>query len=124
MVSDEQIYAGRAVWGVDKVLPVDIVKEATVATPARTISFKLDQDTRARIEHLAESRRRTAHWIMREAITQYVEREEKREAFRQDTLKAWEKCRTTGLHVTAEETDAWLNRLEQGDDIEPPECHT
>ncbi len=90
---------------------------------ARTISVKLDQETRARIEHLAESRRRTAHWIMREAITQYVEREEKREAFRQDTLKAWEEYRTTGRHVTAEEADAWLNRLEQGDDIGPPECH-
>jgi predicted transcriptional regulator len=90
---------------------------------ARTISVKLDQETRARIEHLAESRRRTAHWIMREAITQYVEREEKREAFRQDTLKAWEAYRTTGLHVTAEEADVWLSRLEQGDDIEPPECH-
>jgi len=94
-----------------------------MATPARTISVKLDQDTRDRIEHLAQSRRRTAHWIMREAITQYVEREEKREAFRQDTLKAWNEYRSTGLHVTAEEADAWLNRLEQGDDVEPPECH-
>ena len=90
---------------------------------ARTISVKLDQETRARIEHLAASRRRTAHWIMREAITQYVEREEKREAFRHDTLKAWEEYRTTGLHVMAEEADIWLSRLEQGDDIEPPPCH-
>lgn len=94
-----------------------------MVTPAPTISVKLDQDIRARIERLAESRRRTAHWIMREAITQYVEREEKREAFRQDTLKAWEEYRATGLHLTAEEADAWLTRLEQGDDIEPPECH-
>lgn len=60
---------------------------------------------------------------MREAITQYVEREEKREAFRQDTLKAWEAYRTTGLHARAEEADAWLAQLEQGDDIEPPACH-
>ena len=58
-----------------------------------------------------------------EVITQYVEREEKREAFRQDTLKAWEEYRTTGLHVTAAEADAWLAQLEQGKDIEPPECH-
>ena len=27
---------------------------------------------------------------MQKAITQYVEREERREAFRHDTLKAWE----------------------------------
>jgi predicted transcriptional regulator len=60
---------------------------------------------------------------MREAITQYVDREEKREAFRQDTLKAWDAYRTTGMHVTADEADAWLAQLEQGDDIEPPACH-
>ena len=59
---------------------------------------------------------------MREAITQYVDREEKREAFRQDTLKAWEAFRSNGLHVTADEADAWMAQLEQGNDIEPPEC--
>lgn len=87
------------------------------------MSVKLDADTRARIEHLAVVRRRTTHWIMRDAIQQYVEREEKREAFRQDTLKVWEAYRTTGLHLTADELDAWLAQLEQGNDIEPPECH-
>lgn len=35
------------------------------------------------------------------AITQYVEREEKREAFRQDTLRAWEVVQVTGVAVTA-----------------------
>ena len=57
---------------------------------ARPISVKLDPDTRARIEHLAATRHRSKHWMMREAIRHYVEREEKREAFRQDTLRAWE----------------------------------
>jgi len=60
---------------------------------------------------------------MREAITQYVDREERRETFRQDTIKAWEAYRSTGLHVTADEADGWLAELEQGNDIEPPECH-
>lgn len=88
---------------------------------AKTMSVKLDLSTRARVENLAEARQRTAHWVMREAITQYVDREEKREAFRQDTIKAWEEYRSTGLHVTADEADTWLAQLEQGKDIEPPE---
>lgn len=46
-----------------------------------------------------------------------------RERFRQGTLKAWEAYSTTGLHATAEEADAWLAKLEQGSDIDPPECH-
>ena len=43
--------------------------------------------------------------------------------FRQDTLQAWEAYRSTGLHVTAGEADAWLAQLAQGDDTELPACH-
>ena len=90
---------------------------------AKTVSVKLDVGTRARLESLAQARHRSAHWVMREAITQYVDREERRETFRQDTIKAWEAYRSTGLHVTADEADAWLGQLEHGNDVEPPECH-
>lgn len=93
------------------------------AAAVRPVAIKIDEDTKARVKRLADARHRTSHWLMREAITQYVDREEKREAFRQDTLKAWEEYRTTGLHVTADEADAWLAELEQGNDIEPPACH-
>ncbi len=89
----------------------------------RPVAIKIDEDTKARIKRLADARHRTSHWLMREAISQYVEREEKRESFRQDTLKAWEDYCTTGLHVMAAEADNWLAQLEQGNDVEPPECH-
>jgi len=88
----------------------------------RPVAIKLDEDTRARVKRLADARQRTSHWLMKEAITQYVEREEKREAFRQDTLKAWEAYRADGLHLNAKEADAWMAQLEQGKDIEPPAC--
>ncbi len=94
------------------------------ATAIRPVAIKIDEDTRARVKRLADARQRTPHWLMREAIQQYVEREEQREASRQDTLKAWENYRANGgLHITAEEADAWLSELEQGKDVEPPECH-
>jgi predicted transcriptional regulator len=93
------------------------------AIAARTVSVKLGDELRDRIRHLADARQRTTHWVMREAIEQYVEREEKREAFRQATLQAWEEFQMTGLHATLEETDQWLARLEAGQDAEPPECH-
>jgi len=86
-------------------------------------SIKLDDELKGRIQHLAEARRRTSHWIMREAIVQYVDREEKREAFKQDALRAWEEYQHTGLHLTLEEADAWLAKLESGEDAEPPKCH-
>jgi predicted transcriptional regulator len=85
-------------------------------------SLKLDIKTKERIRRLADARRRSPHWVMREAIEQYVEREEKREQFRQDALAAWTHYQTTGLYVTAEEADAWLAKLEAGKDTAPPKC--
>ena len=93
------------------------------ATVVRPVAIKIDEDIKARVKRLAHSRQRTAHWLMREAITQYVEREEKREAFRQVTLNAWETFRSNGLHATAAEADEWMSQLEQGNDAKPPECH-
>jgi len=63
-------------------------------------SVKLDDDLKNRIQHLAEIRLRLSHWIMREAIRDYVEREEKRESFKQDALRAWEAYQENGLHLT------------------------
>jgi predicted transcriptional regulator len=87
------------------------------------VAVKLDADTKDRIKRLASARHRTPHWLMREAIGQYVEREEKREAFRQDGMRAWNDYQANGQHVTAAEADAWLAKLEAGQDLEPPECH-
>jgi predicted transcriptional regulator len=88
-----------------------------------TTSLKLDQKLKQRVQRLATSRRRSAHWVMREAVEQYVGREEKREKLRQDALAAWNHYQATGLHATAAEADAWLAKLEAGKDAEAPKCH-
>jgi predicted transcriptional regulator len=85
-------------------------------------SIKLDEELKARVQQLAETRRRTSHWIMREAIAEYVSREETRDAFRQDTLKAWEEFQTTGLHATADEVDKWLSSWGTENELPPPVC--
>lgn len=86
-------------------------------------SVKLDEDLKSRIQHLADVRHRSSHWIMREAIRDYVEREEKQETFKQDALRAWEAYQENGLHLTLKEADAWLAKLETGEDAELPKCH-
>ena len=88
-----------------------------------TTSLKLENELKDRVQRLAQSRRRSAHWIMREAVEQYVTREEQREQIRQDALAAWGHYQATSLHATAEEADAGLARLEKGEDSEAPECH-
>lgn len=89
----------------------------------RPVAIKIDPDIKERVKRLADARHRTPHWLMREAISQYVEREEKREAFRQEGIKAWNEYQATGMHVAAGEADAWLAQLEAGQDAEPPKCH-
>jgi predicted transcriptional regulator len=94
--------------------------EHRMASPT---SIKLDDEMKERVRNLADARKRTSHWIMREAIARYVEREERREALRRDTLEAWEEFRTSGLHATAEEVDRWLARWGTEDEASAPECH-
>ena len=89
-----------------------------------TTSLKLDPSTKKRLQRLASARRRSPHWIMREAIADYLEREEKRDQLRQAALSAWDHYQATGLHLTAEEADAWLAQLKVGKRSTPPKCHT
>ncbi len=90
---------------------------------ASPTSLKLDDELKSRVQHLAEARCRSSHWIMREAIAQYVEREEKREALRQQTLDAWDEFQATGLHVTGDEVEKWLSSWGTDDELPAPECH-
>ncbi len=92
-------------------------------TQSKPVSIKLDADTQERIKRLATSRERSAHWLMREAISQYVEREELRETFHHDTLEAWQEFQETGRYATAQDVDQWL--ASWGTDAEgaPPACH-
>jgi predicted transcriptional regulator len=90
---------------------------------ASTTSLKLDPEMKERVQRLAAVNRRTSHWIMREAIDEYVSREEKRQAFHKDAMAAWEQYQTTGLHLSAQEVDIWLEKLEVGEDAQLPECH-
>lgn len=93
------------------------------ATVLSSTTLKVDQEIKERVKRLAEARHRTPHRVMLDAISEYVEREEKREAFRQQGMRAWEEYQLTGLHLAQNETDAWLARLEQGEDAELPVCH-
>ncbi|NDY58593.1 CopG family transcriptional regulator [Desulfovibrio sulfodismutans] len=86
-------------------------------------SVKMPPALHARIVSLAETRKRTPHALMVQAIEAFVLREEQREALRQEAMAAHEDFLLTGLHVTAKEADAWLAELEAGKDVEPPKCH-
>jgi len=86
-------------------------------------SVKLDKSLKTRIQHLADVRHRSAHWIMREAIQSYVEREESRESFKQEALTSWTVYQETGQHLSGKEVQNWLDTWGTGDETELPQCH-
>ncbi len=86
-------------------------------------SLKIEDTLKSRVQHLANQRRRSAHWIMLEAIQQYVEREEARDNFKQEALASWATYQETGQHLTGQEVRTWLNSWGTADENTVPVCH-
>jgi len=60
---------------------------------------------------------------MLQAIEDFVSREEKREAWRQEGIAAWEEYQRTGLHLTNDEVIEWMDKIIQGEKAPLPKCH-
>jgi predicted transcriptional regulator len=86
--------------------------------------IKIDDELQSQVEDLARKHQRSTDWIMRQAVQQYVEREDKKAAFRRDALKAWTDYQENGQHVTQAEADGWLARLQDGEDADLPRWHS
>lgn len=59
---------------------------------------------------------------MRATTKRKAEQEGERLQAREDVLAAWKDYQASGQHVTDEEADAWLARLEADEDVPPPPC--
>lgn len=86
-------------------------------------SVKLEQGLKNRVQQIAVNQRRSAHWIMREAIQQYVDREEARESFRQEAVASWAEYQATGQHLTGGEAGDWLRGWGTKAETDVPPCH-
>lgn len=90
---------------------------------SRPVSIKLDIEEQNRFKALAETRKRKPHFLMKEALHQYLDREEKREAFHREALDSWQKYTETGLHLTGAEVSDWLDTWGADKEAQIPECH-
>lgn len=86
-------------------------------------TVKIDDELKDRLHHLATLRNRSAHWLMREAIREYVDREEAREDFKQEALASWKAYQETGAHLTGQEVREWLKTWGTDHEAEIPPCH-
>ena len=94
-----------------------------VSTSSGPVSVRLPADLRLRLGKLAEVRQKSTNSLLVQAVTSFVEREEKREAIRQECIAAHEEYLRTGLHLSGEEVDAWVDQLLQGNVTDMPKCH-
>ena len=87
--------------------------------------LKLDDDQLTRIQDYADRYERSVLDILREAVGEFLRREQEAEESRwRDAMDGWEEYKRTGLHVTGEEFRDWLRRLGTDDQTDMPECHT
>ena len=74
-----------------------------------TLGIKVDENIRSRLKILGEARQRSTHWIMKEAILRYLEREEEIERRNMEADDAWNEYSETGQYVSHEDMTAWLD---------------
>jgi len=86
--------------------------------------LELAPDIKDRLDRLAGERKRPAESLVQEAVQQYLDREEEGEQLNRGTVAAWEEYQRTGLHLTGEEVNAWLDKLAAGEDAGLPPLHT
>jgi len=84
---------------------------------------KLEAPARDRLKALANARKQTITGMVKEAIDEYVDREEKKEKLKEELLSAWNQYQLTGLHLTHEEMSDWVEKIANGEDAELPKCH-
>lgn len=86
-------------------------------------TVRLDDETDAIVQALAEKRQRPADWVMREAVRQYAEREDARTSFELEAVKALADYNRDGQHLTADEVGTWLSTWGTDEETKAPECH-
>ena len=79
--------------------------------PTTTVAIKLDRDTRDRLRALGETRQRSPHWLMKQAIARYLDTEEAFEQEKAEDEAGWQRYLETGGYVADEQMVAWLDTL-------------
>ena len=98
----------------------------TLTMPSRRItplSVKLDAHEKEQLVEIAKEKTRSVHFVLCEAVREYMEREKARLAFKREAHDAWKHYQQTGLHVTKNDVSAWIDNLYTDKETAAPICH-
>jgi predicted transcriptional regulator len=90
---------------------------------AAPMSLRLDADLRERLNKIADVQKRSAHALARDAVSRYVAQEEKGAQWNASCQASLDEYKETGLHITHEELNSWLDTWGTTNEKPAPECH-
>lgn len=79
--------------------------------PNPTVAIRLDEETQDRLKALGRLRDRSPHYLMREAVEQYLTVEEAIEAERTLMRERWRRYELTGEALAHDDVKAWAKNL-------------
>ena len=71
------------------------------------VSVKLTAEEKQRLAVIAKKTKRSAHYIMREALLQQMTHMEAELGFLAEAESAWKDYKTTGRYISAEAMEKW-----------------
>ena len=90
---------------------------------ACNVTVKLDASERDRLAVIAAAKKRTPHYLMKEAIQAYIVQEEAEQRFIAVAKESLKEYKETGKHVTLEEFSAWAKEIRTNPAAAMPACH-
>jgi len=87
------------------------------------MTVKLDASERDRLAVIAAAKKRTSHYLMKEAIQNYLEQEEAEQRFVAAAQGALSDYKANGQHITLEEFSAWAKEIRSNPQAQMPPCH-
>lgn len=88
-----------------------------------TVTLKLDTSCRERLKLLAAIKKRSSHYLMKEAIERYLKVEEAQQAILQSVDGSIAHFEVTGLHITLDDVRTWSRELATNPQAKLPACH-
>ena len=89
-----------------------------------SLSVSLDTALQEKVQQIVALQHSSFDSVVRQALYEYVEREEKKIAFQQEAMTAWQDFQQDGQHLTDEEVMAWLKTWGTEEETEIPKCHS
>ena len=97
--------------------------ELTMTTATVPMSLRVDPTIKDRLQTIAQRHKRSAHALAQEAVYLFVEKQEAKDRWNQEATEAYNDYNTTGLHITHEELNTWLDTWGTENEQPAPQCH-